>query len=179
MSQPAPHRTPARTPVLAALSAALLLASCGAPTRPDATALPASTAAGVPTPPEATAPARMTDLSDTALPAPLNAQALDKSTPLILVHGLGGFGRDEALGLRYWGGLNDVQQDLRGQGYSVFTASMGPVSSNWDRAAELYAQIKGAAWTTARRTPPRTGTPARTPPSATPASTRSGTRSTP
>ena len=113
----APHRTPARTPVLAALSAALLLASCGAPTGPAATTVPVT--AAVPIPPEATAaPTRTdlrdTDLRDTALPAPLNAQALDKSTPLILVHGLGGFGRDEALGLRYWGGLNDVQQDLRG-----------------------------------------------------------------
>lgn len=137
----APHRTPARTPVLAALSAALLLASCGAPTGPAATTVPVT--AAVPIPPEATAAPTRTDLRDTALPAPLNAQALDQSTPLILVHGLGGFGRDEALGLRYWGGLNDVQQDLRGQGYSVFTASLGPVSSNWDRAAELYAQIKG------------------------------------
>ncbi|TYZ68963.1 hypothetical protein PybrP1_000167, partial [[Pythium] brassicae (nom. inval.)] len=29
------------------------------------------------------------------------------------------------------------------QGYTVYTAAVGPFSSNWDRACELYAQIKG------------------------------------
>ncbi len=130
-------------PAPVVLCAALLLASCGAPPRPAPGAAPQTRQVPAP-PPEATAvPIPVTDLRDTAPPVPLGAQALDRSTPLILVHGLGGFGRDEALGLRYWGGLNDVQQDLRGQGYAVFTASLGPVSSNWDRAAELYAQIKG------------------------------------
>jgi triacylglycerol lipase len=73
----------------------------------------------------------------------LHSQALNKSIPIVLVHGLAGFGRDELLGLHYWGGVKDIQEDLRAQGYQVFTASVGPISSNWDRAAELYAQIKG------------------------------------
>ena len=34
-------------------------------------------------------------------------------------------------------------QPLRDKGHQVFYASVGPVSSNWDRACELYAQIKG------------------------------------
>ncbi|KAL3667759.1 hypothetical protein V7S43_007312 [Phytophthora oleae] len=64
--------------------------------------------------------------------------------PVVLVHGFGGWGRDELLGLKYWGGIQgDIQEELETQGYTVYTASIGPFSSNWDRACELYAQIKG------------------------------------
>ncbi|CUH95322.1 Lipase [Propionispora sp. 2/2-37] len=47
------------------------------------------------------------------------------------------------LGLKYWGGLSDYQQELTSHGYTTYTAVVGPVSSNWDRACELYAYIKG------------------------------------
>ncbi|KAG7396439.1 hypothetical protein PHYBOEH_002256 [Phytophthora boehmeriae] len=64
--------------------------------------------------------------------------------PVVLVHGFAGWGRDELLGLKYWGGIQgDLQEELVAQGYTVYTASIGPFSSNWDRACELYAQIKG------------------------------------
>jgi triacylglycerol lipase len=63
--------------------------------------------------------------------------------PIFLIHGFLGWGRDEMNGYRYWGGKNDYQEDLRESGYNVFTLSVGPVSSNWDRAVEAYAQIKG------------------------------------
>ncbi|ACD22136.1 lipase [Clostridium botulinum] len=63
--------------------------------------------------------------------------------PIVLVHGFLGFGRDELLGYKYWGGLVDVQESLRDQGYKTYTATVGPVSSNWDRACELYAYIVG------------------------------------
>ncbi|DBA02292.1 TPA: hypothetical protein N0F65_006167 [Lagenidium giganteum] len=64
--------------------------------------------------------------------------------PVILVHGFGGWGRDEMLGFKYWGGFHgDYEAKLRDQGYDVHTAVVGPFSSNWDRACELYAQIKG------------------------------------
>ncbi|KAF4319417.1 hypothetical protein BBO99_00006339 [Phytophthora kernoviae] len=47
-------------------------------------------------------------------------------------------------GFKYWGGIQgDVQEKLVDQGYTVLTASIGSFSSNWDRACELYAQIKG------------------------------------
>ncbi|MDP9126467.1 MAG: lipase [Pseudomonadota bacterium] len=65
--------------------------------------------------------------------------------PVILVHGFAGFGRTELLGYKYWGGLNDLQEQLKGK-YSnqlVATAVVGPFSSNWDRATELFYQIKG------------------------------------
>ena len=63
--------------------------------------------------------------------------------PIFLIHGFLGWGRDEMNGYRYWGGKNDYQEELRELGYDVFTLSVGPVSSNWDRAVEAYAQIKG------------------------------------
>lgn len=40
-------------------------------------------------------------------------------------------------------GLNRIQAVLNAGGYDARTASVGPVSSAWDRACELYAQIKG------------------------------------
>ncbi|MEN9866744.1 MAG: hypothetical protein RL748_2334 [Pseudomonadota bacterium] len=73
------------------------------------------------------------------------AQAAN-SNPVILVNGLAGFDRAEALGFKYWGGKNDLQAQLR-NAYSgaqpVYTITVGGYSSNWDRALELYYQIKG------------------------------------
>ena len=63
--------------------------------------------------------------------------------PIVLVHGFMGWGREEMGSYRYWGGKFDLEQYLIDEGYTVFTASVGPVSSNWDRAVELYYQIKG------------------------------------
>ena len=63
--------------------------------------------------------------------------------PIILVNGFAGWGREEMLGVKYWGGVHDIQEDLKRNGYTVHTAAVGPVSSNWDRACELYAQISG------------------------------------
>jgi triacylglycerol lipase len=68
----------------------------------------------------------------------------DNTYPIVLVHGFSGWGRDELLGFKYWGGLQgDFQEELQALGYTVYTAVVGPFSSNWDRACELYAQIKG------------------------------------
>lgn len=65
------------------------------------------------------------------------------SDPIVLVHGFSGWGRNDLKGFRYWGGFNDLQEDLKYQGNKIFTASVGAFSSNYDRAVELYAQIKG------------------------------------
>ena len=54
-----------------------------------------------------------------------------------------GWGTDEMAGYKYWGGKNDIINYLKKQGFEVYTASVGPVSSNWDRAVELFYQIKG------------------------------------
>jgi len=65
--------------------------------------------------------------------------------PVILVHGFAGFGRNELLGYKYWGGLNDLQEQLKASytNQLVATAVVGPFRSNWDRAVELFYHIKG------------------------------------
>ena len=62
---------------------------------------------------------------------------------IVMVAGFAGWGRDELLGFKYWGGFHDIEADLSDQHYETYTAAAGPVSSNWDRACELYAMLKG------------------------------------
>jgi triacylglycerol lipase len=61
--------------------------------------------------------------------------------PIVLVHGLAGF--DDLAGIPYWGTAANVPKDLKSKGYDNYVAAVGPFSSNWDRACELYAQIVG------------------------------------
>ena len=66
--------------------------------------------------------------------------------PYILVHGLGGWGENSGINgvVPYWGSTSgSLAAQLRAEGYEVHTPSVGPVSSAWDRACELYAQITG------------------------------------
>lgn len=83
----------------------------------------------------------------TLLPLPskskVEASTKGNNYPIILVHGLAGWGRDEALGIKYWGGVKDLEKILNNKGYKTLTATVGPFSSNWDRAVELYYYIKG------------------------------------
>ncbi|MEI6579598.1 MAG: helix-turn-helix domain-containing protein [Eubacteriales bacterium] len=66
--------------------------------------------------------------------------------PYILVHGLGGWGAESGINetAPYWGATTgSLSKYLVQQGYSVYEASVGPFSSTWDRACELYAQLTG------------------------------------
>ena len=63
--------------------------------------------------------------------------------PIILIHGFMGWGQDEMGGYNYWGGKNDYIKILEEEGHTIYQVSVGPVSSNWERAIELYYQIKG------------------------------------
>ena len=67
--------------------------------------------------------------------------------PIVLVHGFLGFGPEQFTrsGFKYWGGFDDIAGHMRShQGkHMVMAASVGSISSNWDRSAELYYQIKG------------------------------------
>jgi triacylglycerol lipase len=61
--------------------------------------------------------------------------------PIVFVHGLAGFA--ELGGIPYWGGSYDVPADLESRGYENYVVDIGPFSSNWDRACEVYAELKG------------------------------------
>lgn len=66
--------------------------------------------------------------------------------PFIFVHGLNGWGGAEDINgiIPYWGGTTgDLMSYLQGEGYECYSASVGPLSSAWDRACELYAQLLG------------------------------------
>lgn len=58
--------------------------------------------------------------------------------PVILCHGLFGWGPSEGGGFPYWGTARSVPSPLRRR-----EASVGPISSTHDRACELAFQIKG------------------------------------
>ena len=78
--------------------------------------------------------------------APRPAGAVN-NYPVVLVHGFLGFGPDAypGTGFLYWGGYDNIaaRMQLYKGPHAVYTAGVGAVSSNWDRAAELYAQVKG------------------------------------
>ena len=63
--------------------------------------------------------------------------------PIVLVHGFVGWGPDEMVGYKYWGGFWDIEEYLEEKGFNIITVSIGPVSSNWERAVEIYYQLKG------------------------------------
>tara|TARA_Y100001970_G_scaffold293606_1_gene441540 strand:+ start:3659 stop:4864 length:1206 start_codon:yes stop_codon:yes gene_type:complete len=63
--------------------------------------------------------------------------------PIVLIHGFFGWGNDEMGNYRYWGGYKDIQKMYEEYGFTVFNVSVGPISSNWDRAIEIYYQLKG------------------------------------
>ncbi|MFC4930904.1 esterase/lipase family protein [Massilia sp. GCM10023247] len=77
---------------------------------------------------------------------PAGARAANND-PIVLVHGFLGFGPDQfpRSGFLYWGGYGDIAAHLRLHHgpHTVLTASVGAIASNRERAAELYAQIKG------------------------------------
>jgi triacylglycerol lipase len=60
----------------------------------------------------------------------------------VFVHGLIGWGPDELGGIiQYWNPW--YLEEFASEGIETKVASVGPISSSWDRACELYAQIKG------------------------------------
>lgn len=71
--------------------------------------------------------------------------------PYIFVHGMGGWGENDPYYSEspYWGGNlfpgseDDIIKILNAQGIKAYAPSVGPLSSAWDRACELYAQLTG------------------------------------
>ena len=73
----------------------------------------------------------------------INCISSQNKNPIVLVHGFMGWGEQEMGPYNYWGGWFDLVGELEKEGYTILVASVGPVSSSWDRAIELYYQIKG------------------------------------
>src|SRR5699024_6846393 len=63
--------------------------------------------------------------------------------PIILVHGLGGWGEGEMFDIKYWGGEHDTEAFLNDNEHETYAATVSPDASNWDRAVELYHYIYG------------------------------------
>ncbi|KAJ3020123.1 UNVERIFIED_CONTAM: hypothetical protein HDU68_010336 [Siphonaria sp. JEL0065] len=64
--------------------------------------------------------------------------------PTVFIHGWLGWGEaNPRFGIQnYWGGVTqNILDTLRSQGYVVSAPGVGPLSSNWERAAEAFAQI--------------------------------------
>jgi len=78
-----------------------------------------------------------------ALPPAAAAQEQSNDYPIVLVHGLGGWGPGEMLGFRYWGGFGNIPRYLNNRGFRVYEANISGWASNRDRAIELYYFIKG------------------------------------
>jgi len=62
---------------------------------------------------------------------------------IVLIYGFMGWGNSEMGSYNYWGGHKDFIDTLKNNGNIVFELSVGPVSSNWERAVEAYYQLKG------------------------------------
>lgn len=85
-------------------------------------------------------------LTAAALPSKANADSDPSRYPSVFVHGLYGFGSYDKINdiLPYWGShTGSVIDELSSEGHPCYAASVGPFSSTWDRACELYAQITG------------------------------------
>lgn len=76
----------------------------------------------------------------------LKPKAKNLQSVTVLIHGLGGWGEDAPTNAysHYWGGdATDLPAALRAEGCAVIAPSVGPISSTWDRACELYAKLTG------------------------------------
>lgn len=69
-----------------------------------------------------------------------------KDYTFVFVHGLCGWGSDDGANkfFPYWGMMTgNLFTELERKGYNCVAAGVGTVSSAWDRACELYAQLAG------------------------------------
>lgn len=85
-------------------------------------------------------------LSLCVIPAAAADDQTRSDDPVVFVHGLFGWGqRDKIFRIMpYWGMTTGSLPDyLATKGYETYAASVGPLSSAWDRACELYAQLTG------------------------------------
>lgn len=80
------------------------------------------------------------------LPAFAQDKQPQNKYPFIFVHGMFGWGRDEGINkiAPYWGGTTgSIMEYLEDNNLEAYDVSVGPISSAWDNACEIYAQITG------------------------------------
>ena len=85
-------------------------------------------------------------LSLCVIPAAAESAAPEAKDPVVFVHGLMGWGGRDKINavMPYWGmTTGSLTNYLNANGYETYAASVGPISSAWDRACELYAQLAG------------------------------------
>lgn len=86
-------------------------------------------------------------LAVAVVPTPVSASSVSGTEyPTVFCHGLIGWGYNDYIDsiVPYWGmGAGDLLDYLGRQGYEVYDVSVGSVSSAWDRACEMYAQLIG------------------------------------
>ena len=77
--------------------------------------------------------------------AAANTQSGATRYPTVYVHGLMGWGEHDQIysAVPYWGLSTDLMPYMTSKGYESYADSVGPLSSAWDRACELYAQLTG------------------------------------
>ena len=81
-----------------------------------------------------------------AIPAAAADTQTRSDDPVVFVHGLMGWGQRAGINavLPYWGmTTGSLTSYLNSLGYETYSATVGPISSAWDRACELYAQLTG------------------------------------
>lgn len=61
-----------------------------------------------------------------------------------IVSGFSGWGEALFGTFNYWGGFEDLPAALHAAGYTVIVVRIGPLSSNWERACQVYAQLISA-----------------------------------
>lgn len=73
----------------------------------------------------------------------LSLAKAENSYPIVLIHGFTGWEKGQMGDYNYWGGRTQIDEKLKSAGYLAIPAAVSPMSSNWDRACELYAFLKG------------------------------------
>ena len=99
------------------------------------------------------------ELTDADLPELLSSDG--NHYPIVLVHGLLGWGGTEVLGLNYWGGFSSLRDILNDSGYEVYTPqARSPLQATGIAPASCMPTSSAARSTTAHITPPPTAMPA-------------------
>lgn len=81
------------------------------------------------------------------MPASAEGDAKGTDYPTVMVHGLMGWGDEDLVNsiVPYWGmTAGNMETYLERKGYDIVVASVGPISSAWDRCCELFAQLTGS-----------------------------------